>query len=70
MTEDEINAELILVNSAISRILQLGEEYEIDSSSSKRKSRSSTLADLKIHRSDLLQQLQGIIGNSGLSLTF
>jgi len=70
MTESEILEELALVNAAIRRILQLGVEYELDSASSKRRTRDSELSELRKQRAYLNQELQEIQGNSGVITSF
>ncbi len=70
MTEEEITAELALVNTAISNLLKTGKKYEIGSGSSKRVFEMSDLDELRAYRSELTRKLNELDGSSGLVLGF
>jgi hypothetical protein len=70
MTEEEILAELAIINQTIKDILQAGEEYETQAVGSRRRTRFSSLDELKKQRSYLLQDLESVRGNSGVVTQF
>lgn len=65
MTETELKAEIANVEKAISNALLLGEEYEIENSSSKRRTKSVSLSELRKYKANLEQQLAGFSNSSG-----
>ena len=68
-TVTEIEADIVLVDSAIRRILLLGAETENDSGGSKRKNREAELNDMRKLKKDLEQELSAVKrGGGGLIL--
>ena len=71
MSEEEILAEIAATTAAINRILGLGQEYELENSSSKRKTKDADIDRLKAHRADLYRELQQVRNQEGgLILSF
>jgi hypothetical protein len=70
MTEDEIQAEIDLVNIAISDVLQTGRVYEVKNPASSRKFEGFSLQDLRDHRDSLYNKLDELSGNSGVIIGF
>ena len=70
MTEDEINAELSIVKTAITNLLKTGKKYELGSGASKRVFEMTDLKDLREYRTELNQQLKDVEGTSGMVLGF
>lgn len=70
MTEDQINAELTLIAQNISDQLQAGEEYETESSSSRRRTKWTSLEKLYNRQSYLYGLLDTMNGGGSTQLGF
>lgn len=69
MTEDEINAEIAIITTAIEHILKGGQSYVIGSGSSRREVTMADYDTLVKRRSDLYAQLNEVTGNTGFTLS-
>ena len=69
-TEDEINAELEIVSTAITNIMLTGQKYEIGSGPSKRVFEAANINNLQKYRSSLNRQLKSVQGKSGMQIGF
>jgi len=67
-TEDELEALLVQVSTAISNLLLGGASYTIDTGGSRRQFTSADLGELRSMRSALYQELKEIKGEAGLTL--
>lgn len=69
MTEQELIAEISLVTTAISKIIQTGEKYEIHTGSSKRIFEAD-LDKWRDYRRELNRELAEVTGTSGVVTGF
>ena len=70
MTEDEINAELLIINTAIRNIMLVGQEYETGSGSSRRVFKATDIDKLRKYRQELNRELKQLTGLSGVVVGF
>lgn len=69
MTEDEINAEIIIVQTAITNIIQTGERYVIGTGPSRREFEAD-LDKWRNYLNSLKQDLQAAQYNDGVQVGF
>lgn len=65
MTEEEVRAELALVNTAILNILKTGKRYVIESGPSRREFEAEKLDEYRNLRAELERRLTSFTGYSG-----
>ncbi len=70
MTEEEIKAELLIINTAIMNIMLVGQEYATGSGSSTRTFKAADIDKLRKYRQALNKELRQIMGISGTVVGF
>jgi hypothetical protein len=66
MTEDEIKAELLIINTAIRNIMLVGQEYTTGSGASTRTFKAADIDKLRKYRQSLNRELREVTGCSGV----
>lgn len=70
MTEEEILAEIAIINQTIQDVLQAGEEYETQAVGSRRRTKMPSLDSLRKQRAYLYQDLESVRGYGGVVTSF